>query len=56
MMNSVFEQLREAADARTFAARCDRDRDLIRHGYLLALEEVERALSEHDSAIRSDAA
>jgi len=36
-------RLRDAVSTRTFGARSDRDRDLIRHGYLLALEEVERA-------------
>jgi hypothetical protein len=39
----VVARLRADADGRLFGARSDRDRDLIRHGYLLALEEVERA-------------
>ena len=43
MITVLTKRLRKAAGTRTFGAQSDRDSDLIRHGYLLALEEVERA-------------
>jgi hypothetical protein len=41
-------RLKRDADGRSFGLRSPRDRLIARHGYLLALEELERSLQKDD--------
>ena len=43
---TLIQSLRFESEARRFGLRPGRERDLARHFYLLALEEVERGLEE----------